>query len=113
MLRYVGADEARSSLPRSPIGGMDPRAFHRGSPDKGTGVYDGPGGWSVSRLGTMPALGAARRKPSPARWAILVAAERVLTVLVVRANRLEGPIGIRGKREGRSPSPPVMVASPL
>jgi hypothetical protein len=113
MLRYVGAGKARSSLPRSPIGGMDPRAFHGRSPDLGTAFATDPEGGTVSRLGTMPALGAARRKPSPARWTILVAAGWVLTVSVVRANRPKGRIGIRGKREGRSPSPPVMVASPL
>jgi hypothetical protein len=112
-LRYVGAGRARSSLPRTPIGGMDPRAFRRRRPDLGTASATDPEGGTVSRLGTMPALGVARGKPSPARWAILVAAGWVLTVSVVRANRLKGRIGIRGKREGRSPSRPVMVTSPL
>src|SRR4028119_300090 len=113
MLRYVGVVKALSSLPRSPIGDTDPRAFQRGSPNKVARVYDGPGGWGGPRLGTMPALGAARRKPSPGRWAILAGAQWVLTVLVVRANRPKGRSGIRGKREGRCPPPPVMVASPL
>ena len=76
----------------------------------GTGSATEPGGGP--RLGTMPALGAARRKPSPARSAILADAGRVSTDLVVRANRLKGR-GIRGEREGRSPSPFVTVASPL
>jgi hypothetical protein len=76
----------------------------------GTGSATEPGGGP--RFGTMPALGAARRKPLPARWAILADAGRVSTDLVVRANRLKGR-GIRGEKEGRSRSSPEMAASPL
>ena len=112
-MRYVGAGKARSSLPRSPIGGMDPELFIGEVQIRERGSTTDPEVRAVSRLGTMPALGAAHRKLSPARWAILADAEWVLRVLVVRANRLKRRIGTRGKREGRSPSPPVMVASPL
>ncbi len=105
-MRYVGAGKARSSVPRSSIGAWtrelfigEVRLIERGSTTD-------PEGWGGSRLGTMSALGAARRKPSPARWVILADAQWVLTVLLVRANRPKGCIEVRARGKGGPPIHP-------